>query len=68
VPKSARLPPQAGIAAGELENANPTCPTPAIASTWYAATPKWLLLAMPTKDTPYCFERSIASRTAMAQA
>ena len=34
VPKSARLPPHMGIAAGELPKASPTSPASAIGSAW----------------------------------
>ena len=52
VPKSARLPPHAGIAAGELPNARPARVASAIGSRWYAATPKWLLLVTATYAAP----------------
>ena len=40
VPKSARLPPAAGIAAGELPNASPTMRASATGARCQAATPK----------------------------
>ncbi len=40
VPKSARLPPAAGIAAGELPMAKPTIAAAATGARWSAATPK----------------------------
>ncbi len=68
VPKSARLPPHIGIAAGELPKASPTRPASAMGSAWKAATPKWLLLATEAKATPFASRAAIASRTASAQA
>ncbi len=66
VPNRAFLPPQAGIAAGELVNATPTMPAAATGSRWMPSTPTCELLVMPAKPMPLRRARWITSSIAQA--
>jgi hypothetical protein len=64
VPKSGLLPPQGGIAAGELVKAKPTRPASATGSRWMPSTPTCALFRMPLKPMPFRRARWMTSSTA----